>query len=255
MPIASSGNAEIAYDDLNADQSGDPVVLVHGFASNRHENWQRTGWYAAFEAKRRRVIALDNRGHGESTKLHEPEAYALENMSADVLAVMDHAGVETADIMGYSLGGAISVHCVVNNPDRFSNAIFGGIGKGFFDPDAPRTDLGSAMDADDPESLSDPLARGFRLFAEQQGEDRKALAACARGPRRVMALEDLAAIRVPTLVVAGQQDDLAGNPQLLADAIPGAKAVTLPGCDHMYAIPHPLYKAAVMDFLEGWLDV
>lgn len=255
MPNATSGNAKIAYDDLNAEASGDPIVLVHGFASNRHEAWQRTGWYQAFEAKRRRVIALDNRGHGESTKFHDPADYDIAIMSEDVIAVMDEAGVTRADIMGYSMGGAISIHCVLANPDRFSNAIFGGIGKGFFDPSAERMDLGAALEADDPNSLSDPLAKGFRLFAEQQGEDRKALAACARGPRKGMVLDDLTAMRLPVLVVAGQRDTLAGDPQLLADAIPGAKAVTLPGCDHMYAIPHPLYKAAVMDFLEGWLDV
>ncbi len=255
MPTVSSGNADIAYDDLNQEAAGDPIVLVHGFASNRLENWQRTGWYAAFEAKGRRVIALDNRGHGESTKFHEAEAYDLEAMSADVVAVMDDAGIKTADIMGYSMGGAISIYSVLSNPDRFSNAIFGGIGKGFFDLDANRPDLGAALEEENPDNISDPLAKGFRLFAEQQGEDRQALAACARAPRKVIALEDLGAIRIPVLVVAGQRDTLVGNPQDLADAIPGAKAVTLPGCDHMYAIPHPLYKAAVMDFLEGWLEV
>lgn len=254
MPIAKSGNAELSYDDLNSESSGDPIVLVHGFASNKSENWQRTGWYAAFEAKRRRVIALDNRGHGESTKLYEIDEYDIDKMSDDVLAVLDHAGIQNADIMGYSMGGAISVHCVLKDQSRFSNAIFAGIGKGFFESDTARPDLGAALETDDPNTITDPLARGFRLFAEQQGEDRRALAACARGPRRTIALEDLSAIRIPTLVVAGQQDSLVGNVQDLADAIPGAKAVTLPGCDHMYAISHPLFKAAVMDFLEGWLD-
>ena len=254
MPTVTSGNAEIAYDDLNPEAAGGTMVLVHGFSSNRHENWQRTGWYAAFEAKGRRVLALDNRGHGESTKFHEPEAYQSSQMAEDVIAVMDDAGVSKADLMGYSMGAGIALRCVLAHPDRFSNAIFGGIGKAAFDPDAPRMNLAPAMETDDPDSIQDPLARGFRLFADQQGEDRQALAAFARAPRENLTLEDLAAIRVPTLFVAGQRDTLVGNLQDLADAVPGAKAVVLPGCDHMYAIPHPLYKAAVMDFLEGWLE-
>ena len=66
--------------------------------------------------------------------------------------------------------------------------------------------------------------------------------------------DDLLAIRAPALVVAGSRDEMAGDPQGLADAIPGAKSVTLPACDHFSAIPHALFKAAVFDFLEGWLD-
>ena len=66
--------------------------------------------------------------------------------------------------------------------------------------------------------------------------------------------DDLAGLLVPTLVVAGSRDQMAGDPQGLADLIPGAKAVTLPACDHFSAIPHALYKAAVFDFLEGWLE-
>jgi pimeloyl-ACP methyl ester carboxylesterase len=64
----------------------------------------------------------------------------------------------------------------------------------------------------------------------------------------------LAAIGSPALVVAGSRDELAGDPQGLADAIPGAKALTLAGCDHFNAIPHGLLKAAVFDFLDGYLD-
>jgi pimeloyl-ACP methyl ester carboxylesterase len=116
--------------------------------------------------------------------------------------------------------------------------------------------MAEAMRAGDPETITDPTMKGFRIFAEQQGEDRLALAAFTEGRGGPgFDRDDLAAIAVPTLVVAGARDQLAGDPQALADAIPGAKAVTLPGCDHFSAIPHALYKAAVFDFLEGWLDL
>jgi pimeloyl-ACP methyl ester carboxylesterase len=115
--------------------------------------------------------------------------------------------------------------------------------------------MAEAMRAEDPKTISDRTLRGFRLFAEQQGEDRLALAACSEGRTGgALTAADLAAIAMPTLVVAGARDEMAGDPQALADAIVGAKAVTLPGVDHFSAIPHALYKAAVFDFLEGWLD-
>ncbi len=115
--------------------------------------------------------------------------------------------------------------------------------------------MAEAMAADDPSTIKDATLRGFRLFAEQQGEDRQALAAFTQGRMAGPTdPDDLLAIRAPTLVVAGSRDEMAGDPQALADAIPGAKAVTLPACDHFSAIPHALYKAAVFDFLEGWME-
>lgn len=252
MPIFQSVNAELSYDDTGGDSL--PIVLVHGFATNRNENWKRTGWFSAFEAKRRRVIAMDNRGHGESQKFYEPEDYGGESLVDDVLALLDHLNVESADLMGYSMGARISLGCALKDGARFDSLILGGVGSSFFDRSSGPGDMATALVADDPESISDPTARGFRIFAEQQGEDRKALSAFVKGASYKIEREDLAAVRTPTLVVAGAHDDLAGDPQGLADLIPGAKAVTLPGCDHMYAIPHGLYKASVMDFLEGWLE-
>jgi len=107
------------------------------------------------------------------------------------------------------------------------------------------------------DAVGDFMGR-LRGIREQQGEDRLALAAFteARGNGGMaLTADDLALLRPPTLVVAGSRDEMAGDPQELADAIPGAKCVTLPGCDHFSAIPHALYKAAVFDFLEGWLDL
>jgi pimeloyl-ACP methyl ester carboxylesterase len=59
---------------------------------------------------------------------------------------------------------------------------------------------------------------------------------------------------MPVVVIAGERDEIAGDPAALAQAIPGATSVTLPACDHFSAIPHALFKAAVFDFLEGWLE-
>src|SRR5882757_5103454 len=99
MASFTSDGVRIAYDDFSpAGGTERTIVLIHGFASNRNEGWKRTGWYGAFERRRMRVIALDQRGHGESEKLYEPEAYARGKLAGDVVALMDHLGVRRADV-------------------------------------------------------------------------------------------------------------------------------------------------------------
>jgi pimeloyl-ACP methyl ester carboxylesterase len=177
----------------------------------------------------------------------------------DILGLMDHLGLERVDLMGYSMGARLSLLAALAQPERIANLIVGGIGGRMLQPPTqsaaqPQMTMAEAMQAEDPQAVTDPTMKGFRLFAEQQGEDRLALAAFSQGRGGPIGADDLAAIRAPTLVVAGARDQLAGDPQALADAIAGAKAVTLPACDHFSAIPHALFKAAVFDFLEGWLE-
>ena len=114
--------------------------------------------------------------------------------------------------------------------------------------------MAKAMEAASPDEIVDPMLKSFRHFADEQKEDRLALAACSRGPRSTLTREAPLAIRRPTLVIAGARDQLAGSPQGLADAIPGAKAVVIPGCDHFSMIAHGLFKASVFDFFDGWLE-
>ena len=256
----SSGGLNIAFDDITpGGEGGKTVFLIHGFATNRAENWRRLGWYGAFERKNYRIVALDLRGHGESDKPHDPAGYGGEALLGDILGLMDHLELGRVDLMGYSMGARLALQTALRHPQRVANLIVGGIGGRMFEPPAAPTSsmtMAEAMRAADPETISDPTMKGFRIFAEQQGEDRLALAAFTEGRGGPgFERDDLAAIAVPTLVVAGSRDQLAGDPQALADAIPGAKSVTLPGCDHFSAIPHALYKAAVFDFLEGWLDL
>src|SRR5437660_5769708 len=99
MPEFESGGVKIAYDDIGSGE-GRPMLLVHGFASNRKENWQRLGWYGALERKRVRYVALDCRGHGESAKPHDPAAYGRSGLAGDVLALADHLAIERFHLMG-----------------------------------------------------------------------------------------------------------------------------------------------------------
>ena len=251
--FTASDGVTLSYDDVGA-PGGKPVLLIHGFASNRDEGWKRTGWYAAFERRGQRVIAPDTRGHGKSGKPHDPESYTPARRLADLTELLDHLGIGRADVVGYSMGARLALSLAMTAPDRINHLVVGGIGERIFIP-SPRDDaMGRAMEADDPAGITDPFLQSFRHFADEQGEDRLALAAASRAEGLAISADDLFAISAPTLVVAGGRDALAGDPQALADHIRGAKAVSLQGCDHFNAIPHAMLKATVFDFLDGYLD-
>jgi pimeloyl-ACP methyl ester carboxylesterase len=251
--FTASDGVTISYDDTGP-PGGKPVLLVHGFASNRDEGWKRTGWYAAFERRGQRVIAPDMRGHGRSGKPHDPAAYAPERRLADLTELLDRLGVERADVVGYSMGARLALSLAISAPQRVDQLVVGGIGERLFTP-SPRDDaMGRAMEADDPATIPEPMLQSFRHFADEQGEDRLALAAASRAESLTLTTDELFVINAPTLVVAGGRDALAGDPEGLARHIRGAKSVTLQGCDHFNAIPHAMLKATVFDFLDGYLD-
>jgi pimeloyl-ACP methyl ester carboxylesterase len=255
MAEFDSGGFKIAYDDIGAPGEGRPMVLIHGFTSNRNENWRRLGWYGALERKRIRMVALDCRGHGESAKPHEPSAYGRDAMVGDVLALTEHLGIERFHLMGFSMGARLALAAALREPKRIATLTLGGVGGKLFEP---RTVTGNpmadAMEAADPETIKDPMMKSFRHFADEQGEDRLALAALTRAAGESEIDRDaLKNLNVPVLVVAGSRDELAGDPKVLADMFPDGRAVTIPGCDHFSAIPHALYKATVFDFLDGTL--
>jgi pimeloyl-ACP methyl ester carboxylesterase len=254
MATFNSGDAAIAYDDIGPREGGRPIVLLHGFASNRNENWKRLGWYGAFERKNIRFIAPDMRGHGESSKPHDPSAYVREKLVGDVLDLLDHLDIGKADIMGFSMGTRIAMGLALAEPKRVDLLILGGVGGKLFDPPLAGNPMAAAMEAENIDDISEPLLKSFRQFADEQGEDRLALAALTRATYQPFTREVVAQIPHETLVVAGSRDALAGDPGELARAMPNAKAVTLPGCDHFSAISHALFKASVFDFLEGTLE-
>ena len=98
------------------DVDGPVVVIVHGFASSKNVNWAYPAWVSTLAKAGRRVIALDNRGHGESSKLYDPEDYHIGTMATDVRALMDHLKIERTDIMGYSMGSRISAYIAHREP-------------------------------------------------------------------------------------------------------------------------------------------
>lgn len=246
MPSFKRGDVEIAYLD---EGEGEPIVLVHGFASNKEVNWVNTSWTSALTRAGRRAIALDNRGHGASTKLYEIDAYSVDKMGADVIALLDHLQIERADVLGYSMGGRITGYCASAHPARVRSAIIAGIGTRLVSSASNSEKIAAALEAPNPTDVTDAHALGFRLFAEQTKSDRKALAACMRNPNRTISREAAASIRVPVLVATGTKDDIAGSGPELAALIPGAKNLDIPGRDHMRAVGDTVFKQGVLDFL------
>jgi pimeloyl-ACP methyl ester carboxylesterase len=246
MPSFRHDGIEIAFLD---EGEGDPIVLVHGFASNKEFNWVNPGWVTTLTRAGRRAIALDNRGHGASTKLYEVDAYSVDKMGGDVIALMDHLEIERADVLGYSMGGRITGYCASAFPARVRSAIIGGIGIRLTISGSKSERIAAALEAPSATDVTDAQALGFRLFAEQTKSDRRALAACMRNPHRIISREAAASIRVPVLVATGTKDDIAGSGPELAALIPGAKNLDIPGRDHMRAVGDPVFKQGVLDFL------
>ncbi|MFC0243626.1 alpha/beta fold hydrolase [Rhodopseudomonas telluris] len=249
MPSFDHGGIDIAYLD---DGEGEPIVLVHGFASNKNVNWVYPSWLSELKRAGRRVVALDNRGHGESAKLYDPADYQLAKMADDVAALMDHLSIPRADLMGYSMGARISANLALRMPQRVRSVVLGGLGMGLLSNEGrPGENVAQALLAPSLDDVTDPVGRTFRAFADQTRSDHAALAACMRGSRGLMSREDAAAIAVPVLIAVGTDDDVAGSAHELSGIIPGSEVLDIPRRDHMRAVGDRVYKEGVVRFLQS----
>jgi pimeloyl-ACP methyl ester carboxylesterase len=247
MPRFRHGPIEIAFLD---EGEGEPIILVHGFASTKEVNWVDPGWVSTLARARRRVVALDNRGHGQSTKVYSPDDYHTDRMVDDVCALLDHLGLARADVRGYSMGARVCAFLAARHPERVRSAILGGLGIRLVEGAGLSEDIALALEAPSLADVADPTGRQFRAFAEQTRSDLKALAACLRGSRQVLRRADAQAIRVPMLIAVGTGDQVAGSARALAALIPTATALDIPGRDHMLAVGDKVFKAGGLEFLQ-----
>lgn len=248
MPTFNHGDVQIAFFD---EGEGDPIVLVHGFASSKEVNWVQPGWVSTLTRAGRRVIALDDRGHGQSSKLYDPADYHSDLMAEDVRALLDHLSIDRADIMGYSMGARITSFLALRHPARVRSVILGGLGVKLVDGVGLPEEIAVALEAPSLDDVTDPLGRMFRAFADQTKSDHRALAACIRGSRQVMTREQVAQIKMPVLIAVGTKDEIAGSPEELAALMPNAHALPISGRDHMLAVGDKIFKAGALDFLTG----
>jgi pimeloyl-ACP methyl ester carboxylesterase len=246
MPSFDSDGVEIAYID---EGEGAPILLIHGFASNVVTNWVDAGWVRMLAQSGRRVIAYDNRGHGRSEKLYNPEVYGAPSMAEDARRLLDHLAIAQADVMGYSMGARIAAFLVLAHQARVRSVVLGGLGINMVKGTVGSGPIAKALEAPRIEDVVNETARSFRAFAEQTKSDLKALAACIRGPREKITPERLATIAIPTLVAVGSNDVIAGSGPELASLMPGAQFLDIPGRDHMRAVGDATFKQGVLDFL------
>ena len=246
MHTFENQGVEIAYLD---EGSGEPILLLHGFASNITFNWIDPGWVRFLVRDGRRVIAMDHRGHGHSAKLHDPADYGAPIMSEDARALLDHLGLQRADVMGYSMGARIAAFMALAHPARVRSVIFGGLGYNMVRGMAGTGPIAKALEAPTIDDVTNATARTFRAFAEQTGSDLRALAACIRSSRDPITADSIARLACPTLVAVGTEDVIGGSAVGLADLIPNAQALEIEGRDHMKAVGDPTFKREVSTFL------
>jgi pimeloyl-ACP methyl ester carboxylesterase len=243
---------------------GEPVVLVHGYISDAEAQWSRTGVPQALTA-RYRVIALDARGHGRSSKPHDPAQYGPE-MGFDILRLLDHLGIARAHVIGYSMGAHIVAQLVTTHPERILTATLGGAPGRFswsledqrrVEREAAEMELGllrSQILRLSPHNEPPPTEERIRELSAAQlaGQDPHALAAVRRSnPTQVVTLAQMAAVTVPTLGLVGTTDPYLGQFMELRAAMPQLELVTIDGASHGSAPGRPEFAQAVLAFLSA----
>ncbi|WP_327119299.1 alpha/beta hydrolase [Nocardia sp. NBC_01730] len=230
---------------------GVPVVLQHGVVADTNANWMSTGVVGALRAAGHTVVSLDARGHGRSDKPHEAARYSWDAMARDVRALYDELGFDRVVQVGYSMGGVISL-LVAAADERVRRLVIGGIGSGVLDcggvdrrvVDPP--ELQAAMRGDG--AGAPTKAMMFRVLADAVHADLDAIRAVVTGldDRPIMSLSG---ITVPALVLAGDHDPFAAEPERLAAALPNGALSVVPG-DHLMAVLAPAFHAALVDFVR-----
>ncbi|HEX4213515.1 MAG TPA: alpha/beta hydrolase [Candidatus Dormibacteraeota bacterium] len=245
MPEFTSQGLRLRY-EVAGPWEAPPIVLVHGFASDFETNWVGSRWRTTLEDAGFLVIGMDCRGHGQSDKPHDVDAYARPVMAADVANLLDYLDVRRADYLGYSMGSRIGFELAMHAPERLGRMVLGGVGyRGAdhsFDPEL----VARRLRGD--ESLGDE--HGFYRFATSRPyNDLEALACCIVGQETPLPEVPLEEIENQVLLVIGDRDELAGDAPMLVERLPHARLVTLQGRNHMSAVPARPFKEAALAFL------
>jgi pimeloyl-ACP methyl ester carboxylesterase len=232
---------------------GDPdapaVVAVHGFASGAVLNWHASGWTRDLVRAGYRVVALDQRGHGASSKPHQPDAYSMDLLVADVTTVIDTYLLDDVAFLGYSLGARVGWHTAERIPDRITRAVFGGI------PDADpmrrvRVDQARAYIADGT-PIEDRVTNGYLTMAGNvEGNDLAALVAMVEGMRNSIEPTPTNAPAQPILMAAGSEDGIRDSAVRLAAAAPDATFFEIPGRNHFNAPTSRAFREAAIAFFD-----
>ena len=255
--FTASDGVEIHY---IVEGRGDPVVLLHGITGTAASNWGGAGIIGRL-AEEFQVIAVDQRGHGMSGKPHDPASYG-ERMALDVVDLLDHLRLQQAHVVGYSMGGFITMKLVALAPDRLMSAVVGGAGwsspelrdQAMFDALAASLQAGKGggplveflWPGDEPPPPEQVQAIGQAMVASN---DQMALAAVVRGmPALDVNAELLRMNKVPTLNIIGSDDPLKPNADALVDVMQEHRLHVIEGANHMNTLNSPEFLDTVRAF-------
>lgn len=250
LPPQTSGHhaeingANIWYAEWGTGSARPPVLLLHGGFGNSNYFGHLI---PALVSRGYRVIAMDSRGHGRSTRSDAPMTYHL--MAGDVIGLLDRLGIPRVSLVGWSDGGCTGFDLALNHPDRLAglfafgaNADVSGDREGF-----DKTPVFAAYLARTPgeyRKLS-PTPNQWDAFSAAVGKMWDTLPAFTAAQLR--------SITVPTVIADGEFDEAIkqSHDRYMADTIPGARLVILPRVSHFAMLQNPReFNAAVLDFLE-----
>ena len=257
MPITEASGTPISWEESGA---GDPILLIMGATFSRRM-WHRT---VPALAARHRVIWFDNRGFGESGPTTGP--YTVTDLARDALAVLDAANVDSAHVYGVSMGGLTAQEVVLSQPQRVRSLVLGCTWAAA--TDRRRAAWSNELRHHIPQrlmlSMSTPVLYGPRRNKSLIREDMTILRNERRNPRELSAQAKaaftyesrhrLADVQAPALVIHGDHDRVIPFAwgRELADQLPNARFLPLPGAGHMYLTDNAeAANDAVLDFLSS----
>jgi pimeloyl-ACP methyl ester carboxylesterase len=242
--FTSSHDTSIYYDDQG---DGSPVVLLHGFVGDSNVDWVRSGILDRLLDEGFRVILFDARGHGLSGKPHDLASYEGDTLPNDACALLDELGLSSCVLVGFSMGARTALRTAVID-DRVTAVVALGLGQRNLEPaEHGNNRVADAMLVDDPSTIEPAEVRRFRRMADAIGADRHALAAALAAERPDLS-DFVADVKVPVLVITGA-DDTAGSPDVLAAALPDARAITTAG-DHAGVKDQAAAQEALVAFVS-----
>jgi pimeloyl-ACP methyl ester carboxylesterase len=241
----ASDGVELAFHEVG---QGRAVVLLHGLFSDAQMNWIKFGHAERIAAAGLRVIMPDLRAHGDSGKPHDPSHYPPDILVRDLRELITHLALADFDLGGFSLGSRTVIEAVIQGV-RPRRAILGGTGMEVLTNWERRSHFYlEAIEQFDTAPRGDPHWLAIQ-FMRTMNVDRVALALLLQALRNYEdAGEAVVDFTMPTLVVCGTEDDDNGSARELADMLPRARFVPIPGT-HMSSVTKPQLGEAIAEFL------
>lgn len=236
--------------------SGKPVLLLHGICVSFIGNFGAWGWTERLTGRGLQVIGMDFLGHGKSAKSRDPKDYGVDNLTCDVLALLDHLNLEKVSLLGYSMGSAVALRLLHRNPERFNSSVLIGTGDGLIGiPPYTLPEVSSAVRQalerpEFPADLPSHIA-AYWNFATKVGGDRLASLAAASAPMMPTTPSEAGTINVPVLVVSGEVDPVLGQGPRLAQSMPKGRYLEIADADHFALAAHPQAQTEAANFLAG----